>query len=61
MSHLQSNIPLQAIPHLVAWQGANDSSVWSLLAQLWRTEEKEMGVPRELMNTLAGLLTLHFL
>ena len=44
----------------MAWRAPdnNDHSVWSLLAKLWRKEEQEMGVPREYMNTLAGMGSL---
>ena len=44
----------QAVPHAGAWRGSGDKSVWSLLAELWRKEERDMGVPRGVMDTLAG-------
>ncbi len=51
----------QAIHHVVAWRGPDDTSAWSLLARLWREEEKEMGVPREYMGTLAGTAAYLFI
>ncbi len=39
---------------MVSWQGSGDKTVWSLLAELWRREEKDMEVPRGTMDTLAG-------
>ena len=40
---------------MLAWKGSDYSSSWSLLAQLWREEEKDMEVPRGEKSTLAGI------
>ena len=46
---------LQTIPFVVSWRAhGDDTSAWSLLAQLWRAEEEELGVPRGPEHTLAG-------
>ena len=52
---IRSIVCFQAIPHVAAWRGSEDKSVWSLVAGLWRKEERSMGVPREYMDTLAGM------
>eukprot|EP00731_Ephydatia_muelleri_P028307 Em0019g1180a len=45
----------KTIPFVVSWRAhGDDSSAWSLLAQLWRAEEEELGVPRGPEHTLAG-------
>ena len=45
---------LQAIPHVSAWRGKSQPNAWSLLVQLWRQEEADLEVPRDVMNTVAG-------
>lgn len=42
---------------MAAWKGLDYSSSWSLLAHLWREEEKDMEVPRGEKTTLAGTPT----
>ena len=44
----------QAIPHVSAWRGKSQPNAWSLLVQLWRQEEADLEVPRDVMNTVAG-------
>lgn len=39
---------------MTSWKGSDQVWVWSLLSRLWREEEKELGVPRDMMGTLAG-------
>ena len=41
--------------HVAAWQSRSGSmNCCSLLADLWRQEEKNMGLPREDKGTLVG-------
>ena len=45
----------QAVAHVTAWQSKTDSiNCWSLLANIWRQEEMDMGLPREDKGTLVG-------
>ena len=46
---------MQAIPHVTSWRGKSQSNAWSLLVQLWRQEEADLEVPRDVMNTVAGI------
>ena len=41
--------------HVTQWQGKKCGNPWYLIAKLWREEEEDMQVPREYMNTLAGM------
>ena len=43
----------QAVAHAIAWQSRSGSmNCWSLLADLWGQEEKNMVLPREDKGTL---------
>lgn len=52
--HVDLLVNVQAIPHVSSWRGSDHTSTWSLLAQLWRAEERDMDVPRGYKDTLAG-------
>ena len=49
----------QTLVHVTSWNGSEQVWVWSLLSRLWREEEKELGVPRDMMGTLAGQSMAH--
>ena len=43
----------QSLSHVTAWQGKGPTNCWSLLARLWKEEEKSLEVIRD-MGALAG-------
>ena len=51
----------QAVAHAIAWQSRSGSmNCWSLLADLWGQEEKNMVLPREDMPIITNSSYYHF-
>jgi len=45
----------KAIPHILAWRGKNDQSAAHLLCDIWRDEERAIGVKRESTGAIADI------
>ncbi|XP_074659217.1 cilia- and flagella-associated protein 69-like isoform X1 [Tubulanus polymorphus] len=43
----------KCLPHINTWRGQGDKSAAHLMCELWREEEREMGVPREESGAIA--------
>lgn len=47
-------LSFQALAHLQSWRGKNQISAAKLLVELWKKEEANMGVVRDVTGKICG-------
>ena len=52
---------VKSLAHLMQWEGKDNQKISHLLCNLWRDEEKEMGVERDEQGVIIGLHIPSFL
>ena len=44
----------KTVHHVLTWRGADNSSAAHLFCEIWRTEERDIGVPRDKNGAIIG-------
>ena len=46
---------IQALPHILLWRGEKQMTVGKLMVELWKADEKGLGVKRDQYGVISGM------